>query len=176
MTTQIVREKTCCHHMGYTFRLAARDLLYAPSHREDVWDGMHRGMSTYTSCVVLDAQCIVGCVLTLPAQCLRRNASWDVYLHFLRSAWGAMHRGMATYTSCVVFEAECIMGCLEVQCIVGCLLTLHAQCLRRNASWDVYLHFLRSAWDAMHRGMSTYTSCAVLEAQCIVGCLLTLPA
>ena len=29
------REKTCCCHMGYSFRLAARVLLYAPSHRQD---------------------------------------------------------------------------------------------------------------------------------------------
>ena len=30
-----VREETRCHHMGYSFRLAARVLLYAPSHRQD---------------------------------------------------------------------------------------------------------------------------------------------
>ena len=36
MTIQIAREEThCCHYMGYTFRLAARDLLYASSHRQD---------------------------------------------------------------------------------------------------------------------------------------------
>ena len=28
-------EETRCHHMGYSFRLAARVLLYAPSHRQD---------------------------------------------------------------------------------------------------------------------------------------------
>ena len=28
-------EETCCHHIGYAFREAARDLLYAPSHRQD---------------------------------------------------------------------------------------------------------------------------------------------
>ena len=33
-TIQIVREETCCHHIGYSFRLAARFLLYAPSHRQ----------------------------------------------------------------------------------------------------------------------------------------------
>ena len=33
---QIAREKAhCCHYMGYFFHLAARDLLYAPSHRQD---------------------------------------------------------------------------------------------------------------------------------------------
>ena len=30
-----MREETCCCHMGYSFRLAARVLLYAPSHRQD---------------------------------------------------------------------------------------------------------------------------------------------
>ena len=30
-----VREKTRCRHMGYSFRLAARVLLYALSHRQD---------------------------------------------------------------------------------------------------------------------------------------------
>ena len=29
------REETCCCHMGYYFRLTARILLYAPSHRQD---------------------------------------------------------------------------------------------------------------------------------------------
>ena len=34
-TTQIVREETRCRHMGYSFRLTARVLLYVPSHRQD---------------------------------------------------------------------------------------------------------------------------------------------
>ena len=33
-TILIVRKETCCH-MGYSFRLTARVLLYAPSHRQD---------------------------------------------------------------------------------------------------------------------------------------------
>ena len=28
-------EETCCCHIGYSFRLTARVLLYAPSHRQD---------------------------------------------------------------------------------------------------------------------------------------------
>ena len=32
---QIAREETRCHHMGNSFRLAARVILYAPSHRQD---------------------------------------------------------------------------------------------------------------------------------------------
>ena len=34
-TILIVREETRCRHIGYYFRLAARVLLYAPSHRQD---------------------------------------------------------------------------------------------------------------------------------------------
>ena len=34
-TTQIAREETLCRHMGYSFRLTARVLLYTPSHRQD---------------------------------------------------------------------------------------------------------------------------------------------
>ena len=34
-TILIVRKETRCRHMGYYFRLAARVLLYAPSHRQD---------------------------------------------------------------------------------------------------------------------------------------------
>ena len=34
-TILIVRKETRCHHMGYSFRLTARVLLYAPSHRQD---------------------------------------------------------------------------------------------------------------------------------------------
>ena len=31
----IVRKETCCCHIGYSYRLTARVLLYAPSHRQD---------------------------------------------------------------------------------------------------------------------------------------------
>ena len=34
-TTQIMREETRCHHIGYSYRLTARVLLYAPSRRQD---------------------------------------------------------------------------------------------------------------------------------------------
>ena len=34
-TILIVRGETHCRHIGYTFQLAARVLLYAPSHRQD---------------------------------------------------------------------------------------------------------------------------------------------
>ena len=35
MTIQRAREENRCRHMGYSFRLTARVLLYAPSHRQD---------------------------------------------------------------------------------------------------------------------------------------------
>ena len=34
-TILIVRKETCCLHIGYSFWLTARVLLYAPSHRQD---------------------------------------------------------------------------------------------------------------------------------------------
>ena len=45
MTIQITREETRCRHMGYSFQLAGRVLLYAPSHRQD---SIHHGLC-YTS-------------------------------------------------------------------------------------------------------------------------------
>ena len=34
-TILIVRKEIRCRHIGYSFRLAARVILYAPSHRQD---------------------------------------------------------------------------------------------------------------------------------------------
>ena len=41
----IVRKETRCRHIGYSFRLTARVLLYAPSH---IQDSTHHGLC-YTS-------------------------------------------------------------------------------------------------------------------------------
>ena len=43
----LAREETRCHHMGYSFRLAARVLLYAPSHRQDITYHVQCFWSTY---------------------------------------------------------------------------------------------------------------------------------
>ena len=48
-TILIVRKETCCHHICYSFKLAARVLLYAPSHRQD---STYHGLC-YTSCEAL---------------------------------------------------------------------------------------------------------------------------
>ena len=34
-TILIVRKETCCRHIGYSYRLTARVILYTPSHRQD---------------------------------------------------------------------------------------------------------------------------------------------
>ena len=34
-TILIARKETCCRHIGYSYRLTARVLLYASSHRQD---------------------------------------------------------------------------------------------------------------------------------------------
>ena len=48
-TILIVRKETRCRHIGYSYRLAARDLLYAPSHRQDnTYHSLY-----YTSCGAL---------------------------------------------------------------------------------------------------------------------------
>ena len=48
-TILIVRKETRCRHIGYSYRLAARFLLYAPSHRQD---NTYHGLC-YTSCGAL---------------------------------------------------------------------------------------------------------------------------
>ena len=48
-TILIVRKETRCRHLGYSFRLTARVLLYAPSHRQD---STYHGLC-YTSCGAL---------------------------------------------------------------------------------------------------------------------------
>ena len=48
-TIMIVRKETQCHHMGYVFLLAASDLLYALSRRQD---RTYHGLC-YTSCGAL---------------------------------------------------------------------------------------------------------------------------
>ena len=48
-TILIVREETRCRHIGYTYRLTVRVLLYAPSHRQD---NIYHALC-YTSCGAL---------------------------------------------------------------------------------------------------------------------------
>ena len=50
-TILIVRKETRCHHIGYSFRLTARVLLYAPSHQQD---------STYHSLCYTSREALAG--------------------------------------------------------------------------------------------------------------------
>ena len=59
-TIMIVRKETRCRHIGYSFRLAARVLLYAPSHRQD---STYHGLC-YTSRGALAGTSNVGCTST----------------------------------------------------------------------------------------------------------------
>ena len=48
-TILIVRKETRCRHIGYSYRLTARVLLYAPSHKQDItYHSLY-----YTSCGAL---------------------------------------------------------------------------------------------------------------------------
>ena len=62
--TQITREEThCCYFTGYSFWLAARYLLYAPSHRQD---------STYHSL------CYTSCKTLAETRNISMNPSWRI--------------------------------------------------------------------------------------------------
>ena len=60
-TILIVRKETRCSHIGYSYRLTARVLLYAPSHRQD---NTYHGLC-YTSHGALVEQEIDQCVHTM---------------------------------------------------------------------------------------------------------------
>ena len=66
MTIQIAREETRCHHMGYSFLLTARALLYAPSHRQD---------STYHSLCYTSRGALAGTIPGLRRYCPQKPLS-----------------------------------------------------------------------------------------------------
>ena len=102
-TILIVRKETCCSHMGYSFRLAARVLLYAPSHRQD---STYHGLC-YTSLLnkvhnVYDSICHQLCGESVHSWCDRssdRSSLVDPLSHFLLHDWCNKGRGMC-YPAC----------------------------------------------------------------------------
>ena len=62
-----MREETRCRHVGYSFRLTARVLLYAPDHRQDsIYHGFcytsRRSLAgTRTWTYVLNLKCVTWC-------------------------------------------------------------------------------------------------------------------
>ena len=55
-TTQITRKEICCPYLGYSFRLAAKVLLYAQSHRQDWQELMHIETAHYGHTFMLNKQ------------------------------------------------------------------------------------------------------------------------
>ena len=89
-TILIVREETCCCHMGYSFWLAARVLLYAPPHRQD---STYHSLC-YTSCRIEQysgARCSsVVRVFTHGAMDCRIDPSWAISCFNLCSMTGVI--------------------------------------------------------------------------------------
>ena len=72
------REETCCRHMDYSFRLAARVILCAPSHRQD---STYHGLC-YTSCGLM----VIKLQSEVPGLSLLSRKYWNrVYELFLES-------------------------------------------------------------------------------------------
>ena len=70
-TILIAREKTRCCHMGYSFWLTARVLLYAPSHRQD---------STYHSLCYTSRGALAG----------TRNSKQTTVNYVMRTTWNSL--------------------------------------------------------------------------------------
>ena len=66
-TILIVRKETRCRHMGYSFRLTARVLLYAPSHRQ---------VSTYHGLCYTSRRALAGTRYSSMGQIMREETSY----------------------------------------------------------------------------------------------------
>ena len=75
-TILIVRKETRCCHIGYSYRLTARVLLYAPSHRQDnTYHGLcytSRGALAGTQSIkgrndLIYTKCLNGKTISVPA-------------------------------------------------------------------------------------------------------------
>ena len=106
-TILIVREETCCHHIGYSFRLAARVLLYAPSHRQD---STYHGLC-YTSCGALARNSVTG---------LYAAISWSHPEASSLFKSTSKARFILCHTSCQVrsgqVRSECLMCTFRASC------------------------------------------------------------
>ena len=96
-TILIVRKETRCRHIGYSYRLTARVLLYAPCHRQD---NTYHGLC-YTSCGALAGT---------------RNSSMGPPYHnsnnlqrTRESAWQARLLRLNWYTHLVSYLSRCML-------------------------------------------------------------------
>ena len=78
----MAREETRCRHMGYSFRLAARVLLYASSHRQD---------NTYPGLCYTSRGALAGTRNSSMGQLIMETPHGD------GSSWGWLIMGMARY-------------------------------------------------------------------------------
>ena len=93
-TILIVRKETLCRHMGYSFRLTARVLLYAPSHRQD---------STYQGVCYTSRGALAGTrnIVVLMRSCffvMSSNLESFLYLHTLARIRTRTHAYAHKYT------------------------------------------------------------------------------
>ena len=99
-TILTVRKETRCRHIGYSFRLAARVLLYAPSHRQD---------STYHGLCYTSRGALTG---TRNSSLEREIAQW-VHPMKTRSDDPSHHERTLPFqhvcTNCVVFKTNRIL-------------------------------------------------------------------
>ena len=106
-TNQIAREETQCHHMGYSFQLTARVLLYAPSHRQD---------STYHSLCYTSRGALAG---------MKNNSVGQPHE-------GSIRRPIAPWANALTTElylAPCVTGeCLNIWHAVTTMIQVTVQC------------------------------------------------
>ena len=98
----IVRKETRCRHIGYSYRLAARILLYAPSHRHD---------STYHDLCCTSRGALAG----------TRRAQW-VYTMEDRSDDPSHHERTLLPQSYILFPVSTVIhldGCVYIRGLVS---------------------------------------------------------
>ena len=74
-TIMIVRKETRCRHIGYSYRLAARVLLYAPSHRQD---------NTYHGLCYTSRGALAGTRNSSTGVCSKPVSYWQTFRDFAR--------------------------------------------------------------------------------------------
>ena len=90
-TILIVRKETRCRHIGYSYRLTARVLLYAPSHRQD---------STYHGLCYTSRGALAG----------TRNSSMDPTTHRTMSERSTSELRPAPYI--YIYMCVCVCVCV----------------------------------------------------------------
>ena len=119
-TILIVREETRCRHIGYSFRLAARVLLYAPSHRQD---------STYHGLCYTSRGALAGTRNSSmgpppsDSEFRRSLSEWFVPIWTLY-VWCVYVCGVCVYVLCV-YVGVCVVLCMCCVCMCLCVIKLN---------------------------------------------------